>query len=134
MTMYHFAVYDSATGNVLRMGRSSNERVLEVQALAEGEALYVGEIDPETTYLPQGIPTPKSPEAAVVTDLEVKALAGRLLSYTDWYVTRQQEGGAAIPAEVLAYRQAVREASNAIEAMDPIPADFRDPKYWPVRP
>lgn len=27
--------------------------------------------------------------------------------------------------------KAIRAASNTIEAMDPIPADFTDPAYWP---
>ena len=131
---YHFAIYDAATGVVLRAGRSVNPRISEVQKLAEGEALYEGVVDPATTYLPGGIPTPKSPAELVVTAIEVKAHAGRLLSYSDWYVMRQQEGGAEAPAEILAYRQAVRDASGTIETMDPIPADFRDPKYWPAHP
>jgi len=33
-----------------------------------------------------------------------------------------------------AYITAVRTASNEIEAMDPIPADFTDDKYWPAKP
>lgn len=70
----------------------------------------------------------------VVSVPDVKAWAGRILRYTDWYVTRQQEGGAAVPDNVLAYRQAVRDASNDIEAMSPIPSDYRDPKYWPIAP
>ena len=132
--IYHFAVYDEATGQVKRAGRGANSRILEVQQLGPGEALYAGEIDPTTTYLPGGVPTPKPAQAIVVTAAEVKTYAGRLLSYTDWYVTRQQEGGADIPADILTYRQAVRQASNDIEAMSPIPADFRNPQYWPEAP
>ena len=135
--LYHFTVYEEASGKVLRCGRSTNRRarVLERRNLAPGEAIYcLGPIDPKTTYLPGGVPTPRPADARVVTDLEIKAHASRLLSYTDWYVTRQMEGGAAIPDNVLAYRQAVREASGVIEAMDPIPSDYRDPKYWPAQP
>lgn len=132
--IHHFAIYDVATGAVKRAGRGANPRILEVQQLGPGEALYAGEIDPNTTYLPGGVPTPKSAEMVVVTVAEVKNYAGRLLSYTDWYVTRQQEGGADIPADILAYRQAVRQASNDIESMSPIPADFRNPQYWPEAP
>ena len=46
----------------------------------------------------------------------VKAQAAGLLSPTDWYVTRKAETDAEIPADVLAYREAVRTASGAIES------------------
>jgi len=46
----------------------------------------------------------------------VKAQAAGLLQPTDWYVVRKSETGAEIPADVLTYREAVRTASNAIEA------------------
>jgi hypothetical protein len=46
----------------------------------------------------------------------VKAQAAGLLSQTDWYVTRKAETDAAIPADVLTYREAVRTASGAIES------------------
>jgi len=46
----------------------------------------------------------------------VKAQAAGLLQPTDWYVVRKSETGTEIPADVLTYRQAVRTASNAIEA------------------
>jgi hypothetical protein len=46
----------------------------------------------------------------------IKAQADALLSPTDWLVIRQAEGGAVAPADTLAYRAAVREASNTAEA------------------
>lgn len=134
MTVHHFAIYEAATGKVLRMGRSTNPAIYDVQKLAEGEALYRGEIDPAKIYLPNGEPTPKPVDVENVTPAQIKAHAARLLSYSDWYVTRQQETGADIPESVLTYRQAVRDASGEIEAMDPIPADYRNTKYWPVEP
>ena len=45
----------------------------------------------------------------------VKAQAGGLLAPTDWYVVRKSETDAAIPADVTAYRAAVRAASNSKE-------------------
>ena len=45
-----------------------------------------------------------------------KSQAAGLLSATDWYVTRKAETDAAIPADVLTYRAAVRTASGTIEA------------------
>jgi len=47
---------------------------------------------------------------------EQKVIAGSLLLPTDWYIVRKTETGIAIPEDVLAYRQAVRTASNAREA------------------
>lgn len=47
---------------------------------------------------------------------KVKAQAGSLLAPTDWYVVRKSETDAAIPADVLTYRAAVRTASNSMEA------------------
>ena len=44
-----------------------------------------------------------------------KEIAGSLLANTDWYVTRKAETGAAIPADVLAYREAVRTTSGTRE-------------------
>jgi len=45
-----------------------------------------------------------------------KQIAGTLLAPTDWYVTRKAETGADIPADVLAYREAVRTTSGTREA------------------
>ena len=45
----------------------------------------------------------------------VKTQAGGLLAPTDWMVVRSAENGTDIPADVLAYRAAVRLASETIE-------------------
>jgi hypothetical protein len=45
----------------------------------------------------------------------VKVQAGGLLAPTDWMVVRSAENGTDIPADVLAYRAAVRLASETIE-------------------
>ena len=132
-TVWHFAVYRVADGTVLRAGKSTSPAIIEVTraALREGEALFEGEIDPATTFLPGGLPTPKPTSNRIVTDLEVKAHAGRLLSYTDWVVVRAVDTGEPADPNILARRQAIRNASDALEAMDPIPSDFTDPMYWP---
>jgi hypothetical protein len=131
--MHHYAIYEADTGKVLGAGKSTNAAIIELtrDRLTAGQALYVGEIDPKTTFLPGGVPTPKPPEIRVVTPLEVKAHAGRLLSYTDWVVVKAIDTGESADPNIIAKRQAIREASDAIESMEPIPADFTDPKYWP---
>jgi len=45
-----------------------------------------------------------------------KQIAGSLLAQSDWYVTRKAETGAAIPADVATYREAVRTISGTREA------------------
>jgi hypothetical protein len=45
-----------------------------------------------------------------------KQIAGSLLAQSDWYVTRKAENDTVIPADVLAYRAAVRTASGTREA------------------
>jgi len=47
---------------------------------------------------------------------QVKVTAAGLLSPTDWMVVRSAENGTDIDADTLAYRAAVRKASNDIEA------------------
>ena len=47
---------------------------------------------------------------------QVKVTAATLLSPTDWMVVRSAENGTDIDADTLAYRAAVRKASNDIEA------------------
>lgn len=47
---------------------------------------------------------------------QVKETAAGLLAPTDWMVVRSAENGTDIPADTLAYRAAVRKASNDIEA------------------
>ena len=46
----------------------------------------------------------------------VKESAGSLLSQTDWYVVRQAENSAAVPADVLTRRSEIRTLSNEKEA------------------
>lgn len=132
----HYAVYDRVTGKIVSAGRSSNASVLDLlrERLGPSQALYEGEINPNSHYLPGGLPTEKMVSHDLVEAREVKAHARQLLTYTDWYITRQQETGAEMPGDVATYRQAVRDASGALEAMNPIPSDFRNQNYWPALP
>lgn len=133
--MHHYAVYEAESGTVVAAGKSTNPEIIDLArgGLTEGQALYVGEIDPNTTFLPGGFPASKPVQPAIITAQDVKAHAGRILSYTDWLEIRSISGEPMTP-EMAEYRQAVRDRSGEIEAMSPIPADFRDPKYWPVSP
>lgn len=133
--MHHYAIYETHTGKVVAAGHSSNEAVIDLarEGLTDGQSLYVGEIDPTATFLPGGVPAPKLAEPVVITAKDVKGHANRILSYTDWVDIRALNGTPVTQA-MTAYRQAVRDRSGEIEAMSPIPADFRNPSYWPVEP
>jgi hypothetical protein len=47
----------------------------------------------------------------------IKSQAASLLQSTDWYVIRNAESGASIPANISTYRAAVRAKSNDMEAL-----------------
>jgi len=48
---------------------------------------------------------------------ETKVVAGSMLAETDWCVTRKADIGVAIPESIIAERQAIRDAADAIEAV-----------------
>lgn len=48
---------------------------------------------------------------------KTKQNAGSLLSFTDWYVTREVEEGTNCPINIKNYRRAVRAKSNEIEQL-----------------
>jgi hypothetical protein len=131
--VFHYAIYEEVTGRVLRAGRGSSPDIGKIQPLGPGEALYEGEIDPAKEYLPGGAPWPKPDEPVWVTKRQVKEHAARLLSYTDWYALRRADTGEEMPEGVQAYRAAVRAASDALEAMQPIPADYQAAQHWPAK-
>lgn len=122
-TLLWWSVRDKASGHVLRSGFTQNADDVDRQAVDESEYAQI-EDGPVEVY--------RAPTE--VTAAMVKAHAARLLRYSDWYVTRRMETDEPIPEGVSAYRQAVRDASGAIEAMDPIPADYQDQRHWPVSP
>ena len=47
----------------------------------------------------------------------IKSQAAGLLQSTDWYIIRNAESGASIPANISTYRTAVRTKSNDMEAL-----------------
>lgn len=62
--------------------------------------------------------TPKNLDDLKASYLEKQdAVAGSVLSQTDWYVVRELETGTAIPANVATYRALIRGINNANEAL-----------------
>ena len=55
------------------------------------------------------------PGLKTIEKKQIKVQTAGLLQSTDWYVVRKSETGTEIPAEVTAYRTAVRAKSNEME-------------------
>ena len=97
-----------------------HNKITECVALIDGE--YVVQLKQET-YIRN-----------ILTDMVKEQCADRL-SQTDWYVIRAAEGGAAVPADILSQRQAIRAKSNELEAhiKSADIADLRNFSWgWPV--
>ena len=63
-----------------------------------------------------GVDNPKDlDQLKAIWTAKVKESAGSMLSQTDWYVVRQAENSAAVPAEVLSRRGEIRTLSNEKE-------------------
>mgnify|MGYP006294252315 CR=1 FL=1 len=71
----------------------------------------------DVTETPEGATEPVTTKGLKSTNVaQNKAVAGSLLSGTDWYVVRKAETGAEVPANVAAFRDAVRAECNRVEA------------------
>jgi hypothetical protein len=97
---------------------TSNAKALEdrLEVKEDGSPLFVQVYDPATESM---IDT----EEQVVTKglksqniAQVKQTAGSLLAATDWYVVRKADIGTDVPADVVAYRAAVRAEADRLEA------------------
>ena len=84
----------------------------------DGNPIYVQELDNSDPENPVMVDTD---EQLVTKGLksnmtaQVKDTAGKLLSSTDWYVTRLNEKSTAIPAEVTTKRDAIRTECDRLE-------------------
>lgn len=93
----------------------------------------------EITYLGQEISESWSTEKPPISDEEIltgiKAQAAYRIAESghDWMAAREVGGGAAIPDSVKTYAQAVRDASDALEAMETLPQNYADDSNWPER-
>lgn len=145
--MMEFTVFDAETGLSLRTFTATTLDNVAIQSNAAHEVILEGNwpagefelgIDGQTQTL--GDPKPVAPVEPTVDPAQVKEFTARVLRDSGWRVERHRdqtdmgEPTSLTDAQyraLLAYRSEVRQASNAIEAMSPIPADFQDPKYWP---
>lgn len=97
---------------------------LRVTTLQEKQAIGIVEVpdpiqyDPRFYYVDsQGVGVPIDLAILKTRFTEaIKAVAGSLLTKTDWYIIRYAETGQAVPTTVSQYRTAVRNYSNTSEA------------------
>lgn len=130
MAEFDFTLIRASDGFVVSSGSAGSSAQLQVQAdtVPPGHMLVVGEWITPGWYWNGKSFVPPAPDP--VTVAMVKREAGRRLSYTDWYEIRALRG-TPIPASIAAERAAILAAADALEAMDPIPTDYRDPRHWP---
>ena len=94
---------------------------LALTSLEEKQAIGIVEVPEQPQALWDqrfwwGVDNPKDLDQLKETwTAKVKEAAGSMLSQTDWYVIRQAENSAAVPAEVLTRRGEIRTLSNEKE-------------------
>jgi hypothetical protein len=97
----------------------ANDQVTASYALATAKAL-----EDKNEVNKDGTPLLDRDDKQVITKglksihvARIKSQAAGALQSTDWYIIRNAESGAAIPANVSTYRAAVRTKSNDMEAL-----------------
>ena len=105
---------------------------LRLTSLEEKQAIGIVEVpnQPQAVWdqrFYRGVDDPKDlDQLKELWTAKVKDTAGKMLASTDWYVVRQAENSAAVPADVLTRRGEIRTLSNeketAIAACADVPA------------
>lgn len=142
--MSSFGVFSLTTGALELVLATTDLSQVQIQALpGSGRVVLEGDYSRGRWVLGEdGWPVDVT-EAPAVTVAQVKHAARRRLAATDWKVARhrdQVDSGqptSLTEAEyqaLLVERQAIRAASNRIEALTPIPADFWADHHWQEPP
>jgi hypothetical protein len=128
-----YTVYDHQTGVIAKIVDYPEEHAL-LALDGEHQAMIEGEFAAADFLIIGGFVVPKEPVAPIITPEQVKAQAwGRIMArYPDWkQLNLMREGGLALDT-MSAFIDAVRAASNALEALNSIPIDFADDTHWPA--
>lgn len=82
-------------------------------------------------WRPERLPPP-APATPTIAHVRAEA-AGRIeQAMPRWMIDREVSGGKPVPEPIKAHAAAIRAASDRLEAMDPVPADFADDRWWPA--
>lgn len=114
---------------------------LRLASAEEKASIGISEVPDPATYDDRfywGPNNPKDLETLKTTLVsQVKTTAGSLISQSDWKVTRLVETSIPVDEDTLAYRAAVREKSNELEASinaaSSVPALETIEFSWPVQ-
>lgn len=121
-------IFQASTGKLLFRVSDRRDRI---ELYADGiEKIAIEGDFPNNTRLENGVPVQFEVAVPRPTPLDVKREAARRLAETDWMILRELDGGKAMGKEVRASRQAIRAASDRLEAMPAIPYDYTADKYW----
>lgn len=97
---------------------TSNAKALEdrLEVKEDGTPLYVQVYNAETQQMEDTTEQVVTKGLKSQNIAQVKQTAGSLLAATDWYVVRKADIGTDVPADVVAYRAAVRAEADRLEA------------------
>ena len=128
---FPYSVYELSSGIVIRSGYAATMRDVHAQVVDRAKEGVVNELLEIDAVRVVGTKRKyRDKPVELVTKGQVKNWAGRLLSYTDWAITRFHELGTPVPEAITAERTQIRAACAWIEEMSPIPQDYRSPKWW----
>lgn len=127
--MHKFTIYDAATGEVLRNGICSSGEDFALQA-EEGEDILYGEQIERGHRILDGvaIQMPLPPPSILPEDVKRAARERIEARYPIWKQMNALSSGGDL--EMTMFIDRVRDRSNKIEAMVPIPLDFTADHYW----
>jgi hypothetical protein len=96
----------------------SNPKALEdkLETKEDGTPLFVQVYDEATNSMVDTAEQVVTKGLKSTQIAQNKTVAGSLLAGTDWYVVRKADIGTEVPADVTAYRAAVRAEANRVEA------------------
>ena len=97
---------------------TSNAKALEdkLETKEDGSPLYVQVYNAETEQMEDTTEQVVTKGLKSQNIAQVNQTAGSLLAQTDWYVVRKADIGTDVPADVTAYRAAVRAEADRVEA------------------
>jgi hypothetical protein len=97
---------------------TDNPKALEdrLEVKEDNTPLYVQVYDPVTESMVDTTEQVVTKGLKSQNIAQVKQTAGSLLAATDWYVVRKADIGTDVPADVVAYRAAVRAEADRLEA------------------
>ena len=97
---------------------TDNPKALEdrLEVKEDGTPLYVQVYNPATEQMEDTTEQVVTKGLKSQNIAQVKQTAGSLLAQTDWYVVRKADIGTDVPADVVAYRAAIRAEADRLEA------------------